>query len=930
MRWKNVLRFGLPSLLALVTVLGVGLGLAIQFKWLVPPELSQEPILSKDFPDLPFSGTPDFDLDLPPGPNPFPTAGSVGKYADYLKTKEPFLRRVISEYEQRTQDSGDVKPAGLAFLEALARFRASSPGAPTGREVSELGREVLQKGTQDPLLRTLCLGLCIQFEARDDYQPQLVKAVRELGNTEYSTYPQFRAHRYLRHCADPSEPGADLRRATVEMLRQHGENAELERVLWEEVEPAFESLQASERIQLVADCRDQVNSPWLLHMLMGLHYDRIAWDARGSGTADTVDSSQWNLFFEYQKKAALNYRRAWQLRPGHPEAPTKMIGIAMASQDEELSPRDWFDRAIRSEIDHMPAYAAYLWALRPRWGGSTEEMMAFGRECAASKLYDTLTPAFLLDAMSAANDELPEDSFKNKVVVNELLEALDGMSKQSADPARWLSYTIAAAAKANRLPEAKRALDELTARNLILDQAPFELMGVSYRLQPAKILAFNGPAKKLVAEFGGNFYTRWKTTEDTQAALQRLKIASEVANDPRTAPYFDSLDQVLRWMDSFYRGDWVELNFDDLEAWGVSATGWSIESPTSIVVSNRSQRNDVRFLARVLFLGPFALECDIQSLPPGGHETAGVTLGDLEAGTGMEFWVDQFRGRAGLFSYTQSHQWTDLRLAKDRAHHMRLCHWDSLTIFEVDNFTVNDTRFPIDSEGKVTFGTPRQLADRGTVRFSNLRVRRLPVAPPPDDSAGAEDRAGYFEKLVELLPHDPWFVGRLGIAYHELGRRKPAIESLERALKLGNPDQPDRTVQSFLALTYQSVGRYQEADALFHAVLETASEDWVAHYGLAWSYATAADEKFRDGKKAHEHARKCVYVTQRKQPLAMLALAAAQAEIGKSDEAIKTIEDLLQNEELLKDSSEARVWGERMLEAFKAGKPFRVDPDKVE
>lgn len=496
MRWSKVLRFGLPGLLAIVTVLAVGLGLALKLGWVVPPTVLRNPTLSRDFPELPFSGTPNFDLDLPPGPNPFPKDGESRKRADYLQLKERFRRRVVGEYERLTEDTGDVKKAGMAFLETHARMRAGGPGAPDSRSVTQLGNDLLAKGTQDPLLRAYCLGMAIRIEGRDDLQSQLVTAVRDLDASGYSTQPKFHAHRYVRWSADPADSTSQLREATVEMLREYRESPDLDRVLWEDLEAAYDTLDSFERNQLVADSRDVIQSPWLLHMLMGHHYDRVAWDIRGVETADTVQPVQWEQFAEYETKASLNFRRAWQLQPNSPEAPSRMIGIAMAG-DEELSPREWFDRTIRAEVDYLPAYGALSWSQRPRWGGSTEAMLAFGRECAASKLYDTEAPAFLLDMILHLTDE-GEDHFKDEDLINELLETLGHMARQSPQPGYWLSYTVAVAARTGRLVEGRQALDELANRNLSLDPAPFRLLGSSYPVQPARIFAYTGSAKGLV------------------------------------------------------------------------------------------------------------------------------------------------------------------------------------------------------------------------------------------------------------------------------------------------------------------------------------------------------------------------------------------------------------------------------------------------
>src|SRR4029078_5635590 len=51
-----------------------------------------------------------------------------------------------------------------------------------------------------------------------------------------------------------------------------------------------------------------------------------------------------------------------------------------------------FDQAAKAEFDRPDAYHRLRESLLPRWGGSEDALLVFGRECLATKRYDTQVP----------------------------------------------------------------------------------------------------------------------------------------------------------------------------------------------------------------------------------------------------------------------------------------------------------------------------------------------------------------------------------------------------------------------------------------------------------------------------------------------------------------------------------------------------------
>ena len=90
--------------------------------------------------------------------------------------------------------------------------------------------------------------------------------------------------------------------------------------------------------------------PWTRHMIAGQYYLAQGWYDRGGGYANTVTPAGAASFQENIVKAGEHLTKAWQLNPKWPAAAAMMIEIAVCEPDGELSPRDWFDRAVAAQI----------------------------------------------------------------------------------------------------------------------------------------------------------------------------------------------------------------------------------------------------------------------------------------------------------------------------------------------------------------------------------------------------------------------------------------------------------------------------------------------------------------------------------------------------------------------------------------------------
>lgn len=127
---------------------------------------------------------------------------------------------------------------------------------------------------------------------------------------------------------------------------------------------------------------------------------QAAWGERGTRYAYKTSDAEFNRFDERLRKASDRLRKAWQLDPRRPYAAAALITVAMGGgtpRDESIE--TWFARAMEARDDYYQAYSKVLWALRPRWGGSHEAMLEFGRRALEQGRFDTGVPNVYLDAI---------------------------------------------------------------------------------------------------------------------------------------------------------------------------------------------------------------------------------------------------------------------------------------------------------------------------------------------------------------------------------------------------------------------------------------------------------------------------------------------------------------------------------------------------
>jgi hypothetical protein len=147
------------------------------------------------------------------------------------------------------------------------------------------------------------------------------------------------------------------------------------------------------------------------YLLQGKFYTDHAWKGRGSGYSDTVTPEQWELFFERLDMAEKALMKGMEVDPKEGRLPMQMITVASAQSKGLPEMRHWWEKAMEANPNNYDACDKLLYFLLPKWYGSREMMIEFGRECVASDKFGGTVPLILADVHDTYNrNNGPSDS----------------------------------------------------------------------------------------------------------------------------------------------------------------------------------------------------------------------------------------------------------------------------------------------------------------------------------------------------------------------------------------------------------------------------------------------------------------------------------------------------------------------------------------
>ena len=176
-----------------------------------------------------------------------------------------------------------------------------------------------------------------------------------------------------------------------------------------------------------------------------------------------------------------------------------------------------------------------------------------------------------------------------------------------------------------------------------------------------------------------------------------------------------------------------------------------------------------------------------------------------------------------------------------------------------------------------------------------------------------------YDDAIRIAPNDLRNYGGRAHAFEEMGQLDKASGDYERAIRL-NATEPNDYRQRGIA--YFAKGNYRAAASDFEKAARLSPSDYDAAQSLAWFRATCPEESLRNGKEALETSLRLCGRTHWQDADAVDTLAAAYAETGDFDNAVKYQTQAL-NMRGVHAFNRKRM--QERLELYRQHKPYRQE-----
>jgi tetratricopeptide (TPR) repeat protein len=180
------------------------------------------------------------------------------------------------------------------------------------------------------------------------------------------------------------------------------------------------------------------------------------------------------------------------------------------------------------------------------------------------------------------------------------------------------------------------------------------------------------------------------------------------------------------------------------------------------------------------------------------------------------------------------------------------------------------------------------------------------------------------EKAVQMAPNTQISYQTRGMVLVLMGKNDRAIADFSHAIQL---DPADASVYVQRGFVYGVQGRYADARNAFERAIQINPSLAIAYTAIAWLQATCPQPGFRDGKEALKFARRADKLTDGKTAWALAAVAAASAESGDFEQAVKWQEKAIAATPAAAVPLAGRE--KEILALFKQHKPYRTGFDSL-
>jgi hypothetical protein len=479
------------------------------------------------------------------------------------KAREFRICQWLEGYEKR----GRRNPACDAEAEQFIRiYIARNYGGPEATNTlsleAESDRLAQDPDYTDPLVLTVAADNSLNHY---DSVHRFERALAAYPGTAHRSYPKFYATvKLMGHLNDNSDQAGALDTSALELLPKcfadgsftPGDQQEIADIFVNGWGYNFFQHNAASVCEIVHQAGPSYQ--WLALVLDGEHHIIEAWRARGGGYANTVTKGGWQGFNENLAEARKVLTHAWNLQPGFPLAPCRMIYVSLGDSDiKEM--RAWFDRTLAAQIDCPRAWSELRWGLRPRWYGSEAAILALGRTAINTGRFDTDAPRKFFDCVSDVESEMELPSGQHIYGRADIWPEFQKMYQgYIAEPAQsswrdgWRTSYAVVAYFAGKYDVAREQLEALSWKPVPENLSNW---GIDFSLMPLEVAARTGPlgAKISAAE------SARAAGEAAPALKQYADLASAPAADARTKEFIQRRLAQLTVEQRLQEGQWVDL-----------------------------------------------------------------------------------------------------------------------------------------------------------------------------------------------------------------------------------------------------------------------------------------------------------------------------------------------------------------------------------
>jgi len=503
-------------------------------------------------------------------------------------------KHILLSYDQIGLKDPKWDDAARRFIAHSLPSVAGGDGVVPAEQRITAGRAIVDHGCKDPLVLYL-LGKAIFDGTWDSAEPEyfLAQAVEGMKTVPYpralarwaasALYGRYEWRREgigLRKALGPLELKW-FQQSLVDGSFEPGDSLVLLFQLDNGTGPDF--LERSSAGAAAALERATWVEPWVRLCFLGVAHHHEAWAARGHGWAKDVKPDAWKRFASLNAQARHELVEAWKLRPDRSETAYYMMGVAEDDPVPGESPRLWFDRTVAARLDGLGAYDDMLRQLLPRWGGSYEEMLAFGREALDTGRFDTDVPLYALRAVTKIYDDQKDETagaggapiYERPETYPLLVQVLEGYLKEPKQAGNRARFESLWAIVADHARKPQEALAHLHAGGFHLTSEAAGHLEDETRDEFAARIALAAGAGAADARRGDSSRLAFERGD----ALQAYRAALVKDPSPRTAPALRRWVAALETEQRLDRGDWVPIlpQSDALDGWRPLLGGWNVE-----------------------------------------------------------------------------------------------------------------------------------------------------------------------------------------------------------------------------------------------------------------------------------------------------------------------------------------------------------------